>query len=132
MSEKLPRVMIDGSPPESLRKLLQPVELVPWQQRPSAELHDVVAIFTYQHPPVDGELMDALPNCKVISNHGVGVDHIDLAAATARNLPVGHTPDVLSGAVADLAWKGESHMTGGVLNYSRIWGHGGTKRWGNI
>ena len=103
MSEKRPRVMIDGSPPESLRKLLQPVELVPWQQRPSEELHDVVAIFTYQHPPVDGELMDALPNCKVISNHGVGVDHIDLAAATARNLPVGHTPDVLSGAVADLA-----------------------------
>ncbi len=40
----------------------------------------------------------------MISNHGVGVDHIDLAAARDRAIPVGNTPDVLDGAVADLAF----------------------------
>ena len=34
----------------------------------------------------------------------VGVDHIDLAAATARGIPVGHTPGVLTETTADLAF----------------------------
>jgi glyoxylate reductase len=46
--------------------------------------------------------MDRLPALKVISNFGVGVDHIDLAAATSRNIRVGNTPSVLDGATADL------------------------------
>ena len=33
----------------------------------------------------------------------MGVDHIDMAAATAARLPVGHTPDVLVDSTADLA-----------------------------
>jgi glyoxylate reductase len=48
--------------------------------------------------------MDRLPGVRVISNHGVGVDHIDLAAAQARGIPVGNTPGVLDGAVADMAF----------------------------
>jgi glyoxylate reductase len=34
----------------------------------------------------------------------VGVDHIDLAAATARGVPVGHTPGVLTETTADLTF----------------------------
>ncbi len=34
----------------------------------------------------------------------VGVDHIDIAAATAREIPVGHTPGVLAETTADLAF----------------------------
>jgi glyoxylate reductase len=41
---------------------------------------------------------------RVISNYGVGVDHIDLAAAAARGVAVGNTPGVLEGATADLAF----------------------------
>jgi lactate dehydrogenase-like 2-hydroxyacid dehydrogenase len=48
-------------------------------------------------------LMAALPALKVISNFGVGLDHIDLAQAARRGIPVGHTPDVLNDCVADLA-----------------------------
>ncbi|MDP7205831.1 MAG: D-glycerate dehydrogenase, partial [Pirellulaceae bacterium] len=63
----------------------------------------VEGIYTYGHVHVDGPLMDRLPGLKVISNYGVGVDHIDLEAARSRDIPVGNTPDVLNGATADMA-----------------------------
>jgi glyoxylate reductase len=40
---------------------------------------------------------------RVISQYAVGVDNVDLEAATARSIPVGHTPGVLTKAVADMA-----------------------------
>ena len=49
-------------------------------------------------------MLDRLPGVRVISNFGVGVDHIDVAAATARGIPVGNTPGILDGATADLAF----------------------------
>ena len=53
--------------------------------------------------PVDAELMDAAPNLRAISNYAVGVDNVDVAAATARGIPVGNTPGVLTESTADLA-----------------------------
>ncbi len=54
---------------------------------------------------IDGPLMDAAgDSLKVISQMAVGVDNIDLAAAAARGLAVGHTPGVLTEATADLAF----------------------------
>ena len=54
---------------------------------------------------VDGELMDAAgEQLKVISNLAVGFDNIDVPAATARGIPVGNTPDVLTDATADFAF----------------------------
>jgi len=63
-----------------------------------------VGLLTYGHPRVDGALMDHMPNLKVISNFGVGVDHIDLAAARTRGIPVGNTPHILDGATADMTF----------------------------
>jgi glyoxylate reductase len=40
----------------------------------------------------------------VISNVAVGIDNIDVAAATARGIPVGNTPGVLTETTADLAF----------------------------
>jgi hydroxypyruvate reductase len=51
-----------------------------------------------------GALIDALPRIKVISSFGVGLDQIDLQAASRRGIPVGYTPDVLNDCVADLAF----------------------------
>lgn len=53
---------------------------------------------------IDAEFMDAVPGLKVISQCAVGVNNIDLAAAKARGLPVGHTPGVLTEATADMAF----------------------------
>ncbi|CAM3496727.1 MAG: D-glycerate dehydrogenase [Thalassospira sp.] len=40
---------------------------------------------------------------KIIANHSVGVDHVDLAAAKDAGIVVTNTPDVLSDATAEIA-----------------------------
>lgn len=50
------------------------------------------------------EVIAALsPRLKIIANHSVGTDHVDLAAAKARGIVVTNTPDVLSDATAEIA-----------------------------
>lgn len=50
---------------------------------------------------ITGKLLDACPTLKFISSMSVGVDHIDIAAATERGIPVGNTPGVLAETTAD-------------------------------
>jgi glyoxylate reductase len=96
----MPRVLADlPVSPVITEMLAGQVELVPW-----SDARPVEAIYTYGHPTVDAALLDRLPGARVISNFGVGVDHIDVAAATARGVPVGNTPGVLDGATADQAF----------------------------
>ncbi|KAL9954995.1 hypothetical protein ACROYT_G042588 [Oculina patagonica] len=56
------------------------------------------------HSHIDAKLMDLFPNLKVISNFGVGVNHIDIAAANERGIAVGNTPGVLTECTADMAF----------------------------
>tara|TARA_B100000575_G_scaffold284001_1_gene277516 strand:+ start:283 stop:1209 length:927 start_codon:yes stop_codon:yes gene_type:complete len=51
--------------------------------------------------PLDAEVMDAGP-LRVIAQHAVGINNIDLDAARQRGIQVGHTPGVLTDATADL------------------------------
>jgi glyoxylate reductase len=53
---------------------------------------------------IDAALLDVAPRLRVISNLAVGYDNIDVAAATARGIPVGNTPGVLTETTADLAF----------------------------
>jgi glyoxylate reductase len=53
--------------------------------------------------PVDRALLESAPELKGIANYAVGTDNVDLEAATALGVPVGHTPDVLTDSTADLA-----------------------------
>ncbi|MBI5959498.1 MAG: D-glycerate dehydrogenase [Chloroflexi bacterium] len=56
--------------------------------------------------PIDAALIQAVePHIKVISQMAVGVDNIDLKAATAAGIPVGHTPGVLTDTTADFAFS---------------------------
>lgn len=52
--------------------------------------------------PVDAALINQAENLKVISQVAVGVDNIDLEAARSHGIAVGHTPDLLTDATADL------------------------------
>jgi glyoxylate reductase len=53
---------------------------------------------------IDAALLAGAPRLRAISSVSVGLDHIDVAAATARGIPVGHTPGVLTETTADLAF----------------------------
>lgn len=46
-------------------------------------------------------VIDALENCKVITLGSVGVDSVDVKAATARGIPVTNIPDTFIEEVAD-------------------------------
>jgi D-3-phosphoglycerate dehydrogenase len=48
-------------------------------------------------------IIDALENCKVITLGSVGVDSVDVKAATARGIPVTNIPDTFIEEVADHA-----------------------------
>lgn len=63
----------------------------------------VRALATFGPAGADAALMDQLPRLEIISNFGVGVDAIDLAAAARRKIIVTNTPDVLNDCVADTA-----------------------------
>lgn len=53
---------------------------------------------------IDAALLGTAPRLRVISNVAVGYDNIDVDAATARGIPVGNTPGVLTETTADLAF----------------------------
>jgi glyoxylate reductase len=80
--------------------------------------------------PIDKQLIDRAQNLKVISQVAVGVDNIDLQAAAARNIPVGHTPDLLTNATADLAFAlilAAARRLGEAIDYAR---EGHWQTWG--
>lgn len=62
------------------------------------------AIYSMLTERIDRELLDLAPRLRVVSNMAVGYDNIDVPACTARGIPVGHTPDVLTETVADTAF----------------------------
>ena len=69
-----------------------------------AVLRAAEGVFVYGHPIIDGALMDSMPNLRVISNQGVGIDHINMDDAKARDIPVGNPPGFVDGATADITF----------------------------
>ena len=67
-----------------------------------------------------GEVIAALPRLQVISSFGVGFDALDIAAARARGIPVGYTPDVLNDCVADMAFALMLDVSRGVAASDRF------------
>jgi glyoxylate reductase len=76
---------------------------------PRDELLKVVAgrdaIITMLTEKVDAEFLErAGPQLKVVANHAVGFDNVDLAACTAAGVLATNTPDVLTETTADTAF----------------------------
>ena len=65
---------------------------------------DAEGLYSLLTERVDGELLDAAPRLRVVSNYAVGFNNIDVAACTARGIPVGNTPGVLTDTTADFAF----------------------------
>lgn len=79
---------------------------------------------------IDAEVMEiAGPGLKVISNCAVGVDNVEVPAATARGIPVGNTPGVLTDATADLTFALLMAAARRVVEGERQVRSGGWKTW---
>jgi hydroxypyruvate reductase len=97
-------------PPALVARLAATYELTNLAEQPDRAAHlrehgvRYVGVAGSAAVGVDAALIAALPNLQVISSFGVGLDKIDLAAAQARGIAVGYTPDVLNDCVADTAF----------------------------
>ncbi len=81
-----------------------PDDRVATPQEIIAGVRDRDALLCTAADQIGAEIMAAAPGLKVIANFGVGFNHIDLAAASARKIPVTNTPGVLTDTTADLAF----------------------------
>jgi len=70
----------------------------------AAELAGADALICLLMDRIDAAALDRAPALRVVANCAVGVDNVDLVAATARRIAVTNTPDVLTYATAELAF----------------------------
>ena len=99
-----------GLPAEILTALEKHYEVLAWSDSGampetllSERLRDASGLLCALSTPITERLIQGAVDLKVISTVSVGVDHIDVAAATRAGIPVGHTPGVLVDSTADLA-----------------------------
>ena len=106
-------------------------ELPPSRQEILEHVRAVEGLLCLLTDRIDAEVMEAAgPGLKVISNHAVGVDNIDISAATARGIPVGNTPGILTDATADMAFALLLAAARRVVEGDRLVKAGGWKTWG--
>src|SRR5512138_2992510 len=97
------------------------------------KVQGVIGLYCLLTDKIDANLMDALgPQVKVISQMAVGYDNIDVAAATARGIPVGNTPGVLTDTTADFAWALLMAAARRVVEGDKFTRSGKWKTWGPI
>ncbi|MHA1906135.1 MAG: 2-hydroxyacid dehydrogenase [Candidatus Thorarchaeota archaeon] len=61
-------------------------------------------IVTLLSDKIDSDLIQALPDIKIIAQYAVGYDNIDIQVATKKGIIVTNTPGVLTETTADLTW----------------------------
>ena len=106
-------------------------ELPPPREEILKRVQGVDGLLSLLTDKVDGKVMDAAgPQLKIISNYAVGFDNIDISAATARGIPIGNTPDVLTDATADFSFALMMSAGRRVLEGDRYVRDGKWKTWG--
>jgi glyoxylate reductase len=134
-----PKVFVTRAIPEKGFEIIKdfcdvevwPNELPPTRDELLQHVRGVDGLLCLLTDKVDGAIMDeAGPQLKVISNHAVGFDNIKVNAATARKIPVGNTPDVLTDATADFAFALMIAVARRINEAERYVHDGKWKTWG--
>lgn len=97
--------------PEAIESLERHFEVDVWEQS-SPPPKDIViekvqtcqGMFTEADDRIDEEIMNTATTLKVIANRAVGMDNIDVAAATKNGIVVSNTPGVLHESCADFTF----------------------------
>jgi glyoxylate reductase len=134
-----PRVFVTRAIPEKGFEMIEEfcevdlwqAELPPSREELMQHVEGVDGLLCLLTDVVDSGVMDAAgPQLKVISNHAVGFDNIEVPAATARKIPVGNTPDVLTDATADFSFALMMAAGRRLLEADRYVREGKWKTWG--
>jgi glyoxylate reductase len=111
MNQKYKVFLTRQLPEVDLSSLYEIADVEIWQERqpPSdrillEKVRQVDGLLCLLTDRVDEGLIQSAINLKVISQMAVGYDNIDVKAATAKKIPVGNTPGVLTDATADLTF----------------------------
>ena len=108
-----PRVYVTRRLPQPALDIIRPIadftlwdreDIPPSRQVLLREVTQVDGLLSLLTDRIDGEVMDAAPRLRVVSNFAVGFDNIDIPAATKRRIVVTNTPEVLTETVADFAF----------------------------
>jgi glyoxylate reductase len=125
-------------PDDGLRPIVDACDATVWEDElpPPRDallrsIEGCAGVLTLLTDQVDDEFLDrAGSGLKVVSNFAVGFDNIDVAACTARGIPVGNTPGVLTETTADLAWALLMASARRVAEGDRYVRDGRWKTWG--
>ena len=72
------------------------IELKDYQYRDAAHVKEITAdcdVLVTQYADINREVIENLAHCRMIIRYAIGVDNIDLAAASERGIPVVNVPD---------------------------------------
>lgn len=136
-----PRIFVTRIIPEKgLEMLRQDADVEVWQdplpppyQTLVQKVKGIDALLCLLTDKIDENLMNEVgPQLKVISQMAVGFDNIDVPAATARGIPIGNTPGVLTDTTADFAWALLMAAARLVAKGDRFTRAGEWKTWGPI
>ncbi len=105
-------------------------EMPPPRRELLARTRQAGAVLSMVTDRFDSAVVEKLPKLRTISNMAVGVDNIDLAAATRAGIAVGHTPGVLTETTADLAFALLMAATRRIAEADRYVRSGRWRTWG--
>ena len=108
----LPKIVVTRRlPPKAWNQLTPHANLVCWEQDCPADrtwlldhISGAEGLYCLLTDRIDRDLLQLGKRLRVISTMAVGYDHIDIPECTRRNIPVGHTPGILTETTADLAF----------------------------
>jgi D-3-phosphoglycerate dehydrogenase len=82
-------------------------------------------VLVNQYAPITADVLDALPDVRLVVRYGVGVDSVDVPAATQRGVWVANVPDYGTAEVADHTIALAMSLLRGVTVYDRSVRDGG-------
>ena len=125
-------------PTRALDIIREAAEMRLWEQEDVPPPHDVLlrevadceGLLSLLTDRIDDKLLARAPRLRVVGNMAVGFDNIDVRAATARRIPVGNTPEVLTDATADFAFALMMAASRRIVEAARYVQDGKWKTWG--
>ena len=107
-----PKVLITRKVPETaITRLQNQCDLTIWEEDQAVSrdwllqhISEVEGLYCLLTDTIDAEVLQRAPRLKVVSTMAVGFDNIDVTECTRRDIPIGHTPGVLTETTADFAF----------------------------